>query len=155
MRACSIWQDTRMQILFLWRLDFLLCVNVTPGVILEGKTTPARICIQFRFFLIPPRPPLPGWTCINFHCHFPVYVTKKRDPKTSNIRGIRDLYRRQVTAEHLVWSSGRAQEHTHNPGWRGGVKDPGRRCRGTVGPAHRMKWANTQSSRSECGSGVA
>lgn len=32
---------------------------------------------------------------------------------------------------------------------------PGRRCRGTVGPAHRMKWANMQSSSSEHGSGVA
>lgn len=52
--------------------------------------------------------PLPSWTCINFRCHFPVCATKKHDPNTGNIRGIRDLYRRQVTAEHLVWSSGRA-----------------------------------------------
>jgi len=60
-----------------------------------------------------------------------------------------------VTAEHLVWSSGREQEHTCTPRWGGGLMDPGRSCRATVRPAHGMKQLNTQSSGSECGSGVA
>lgn len=55
-----------MQILLLYRLDFLLCVSVIPGVIVEEKRTSARIRIQMRIFSAP----CPGWTCINFHCHF-------------------------------------------------------------------------------------
>lgn len=127
---------------------------MTPGVILEEKNISARICIQIRlfylilvcFFLAKP--------ALTFIVTLPICATKKHAPNTGNIRGTKNLFRGQGTAHNLVWSSGREQEHKCNPGWGGGVKDPGKRCKGTMGPTHK-KWVNTQSFRSENGSGMA
>lgn len=60
---------------------------------------------------------------LRFQCHFTVCATREHDPNTTNIKEIRNIYRKQVTAQCLLWVSRKGT----GKGTQGGEEEGSRR----------------------------